>query len=59
MVVGSFSEDLGSLLTHGQSRIEETQEGNLGGQGGGQQDRVLDSLWNRERIHLKALWEAL
>ena len=30
-MVGSFLEDLGALLTHEQSRIEETQEGSLGG----------------------------
>lgn len=46
MVVGSFLEELGGLLTHWQSRIEETQEGISGDQ----QDRLVTSLWNRERI---------
>lgn len=35
------------------SRIEETPEGSLGDQ----QDRVVVSLWNREIIILKAIWD--
>lgn len=35
------------------SRIEETPESSLGDQ----QDRVVVSFWNRERIILKAIWE--
>lgn len=35
------------------SRIEETPEGSLGNQ----QGRVVVSLWNREIIILKAIWE--